>query len=317
MKQAPPGTLKAKRKPMTKQEKRFFWIGLGFAMPWLIGFLCFQLYPILSAFYISTTEYSGFNDPVFVGLDNYKALFSDKLFPKSLGNTLYMVLLGLPATIIVALLIALVLNMKVRGMPVFRTIYYLPTLVPLVASAVLFLWVLNPEYGLLNNFLKVFGIRGPAWLSDPNYTKVSLIIMDCWRCGQNAIIFLAALKAVPPAFYEAAEIDGAGPVKKFFRITLPCISPTIQFVVVMGLISTLQYFTQAFVFASVSDVQQTITGGPRNSLLFYCLYLYQQGFSYMKMGYASAMAVVLFVGVLFISFFAMHLMERRINYDME
>ena len=185
------------------------------------------------------------------------------------------------------------------------------------ASAMLFLWVLNPEYGLLNNFLSWFGIRGPSWLSDPKFTKISLMIMDVWRCGQNTVIFLSALKAVPKSFYEAAELDGAGPVKRFFKITLPYISPTIQFLVVMGLISSFQYFTQAYVFASVSQVGQSITGGPQNSLLFYSMYLYMNGFSYMKMGYASAMAIVLFLIVLVVSFVAMYLMEKRVTYDVE
>ena len=215
------------------------------------------------------------------------------------------------------LALAVLLSKEVKGMPAFRTIYYLPTVVPIVASAMLFLWVLNPEYGLLNNFLSWFGIRGPSWLSDPKFTKISLMIMDVWRCGQNTVIFLSALKAVPKSFYEAAELDGAGPVKRFFKITLPYISPTIQFLVVMGLISSFQYFTQAYVFASVSQVGQSITGGPQNSLLFYSMYLYMNGFSYMKMGYASAMAIVLFLIVLVVSFVAMYLMEKRVTYDVE
>lgn len=299
------------------QEKRFFRIGLLFALPWIIGFLCFQLYPILSAFYYSFTEYNIFQPPKFIGFDNYITLFKDRYFPISIGNTAYMAFLGMPIGLVVALLLALLLSREMKGMPLFRTLYYLPTVVPIVASAMLFLWVLNPSYGLINNFLSIFGIRGPSWLSDANYTKVSLIIMDTWRCGQNTIIFLSALKAVPKSFYEAADLDGAGPVKKFFKITLPYISPTIQFLVVMGLITSFQYFTQAYVFSSVSKMEQTISGGPKNSLLFYSLYLYMQGFTYMKMGYASAMAILLFLIVLCVSFAAMHLMEKRVNYDVE
>lgn len=279
------------KKRKSKQERRFFLLGLLFVSPWLIGFLCFQLYPILSALYYSFTDFNIFQPAEFTGLDNYVTLFNDKYFPVSIKNT--------------------------AVMPAFRTIYYLPTVVPIVASAMLFLWVLNPEYGLLNNFLSWFGIRGPSWLSDPKFTKISLMIMDVWRCGQNTVIFLSALKAVPKSFYEAAELDGAGPVKRFFKITLPYISPTIQFLVVMGLISSFQYFTQAYVFASVSQVGQSITGGPQNSLLFYSMYLYMNGFSYMKMGYASAMAIVLFLIVLVVSFVAMYLMEKRVTYDVE
>lgn len=317
MKQVASTATAAPRVKMGKQEKRFFWIGLAFALPWIVGFICFQLYPILSAFYYSLTDYSIFKPETYVGLKNYVTLFRDKYFPISIRNTAYMAFFGLPVRLVIALMIALLLNMRVKGMPIFRTIYYLPTLVPVVASAMLFIWVMNPEYGLVNNLLKVFGMRGPSWLSDPRYTKISLIIMDSWRCGQDAIIFLAALKAVPPAFYEAAEIDGANSFRKFTRITLPSISPTIQFLVIMGLISTFQYFTQAYVFASVSNVSQTITGGPSNSLLFYSLYLYQQAFSYLKMGYASAMAIVLFLIVLVVTFFALRIMEKRVNYDLE
>ena len=143
------------------------------------------------------------------------------------------------------------------------------------------------------------------------------MMMDTWRCGQNTVIFLSALKAVPKSFYEAAELDGAGPVKRFFKITLPYIGPTIQFTLVMGLISSFQYFTQAYVFASVSQMGQSITGGPKNSLMFYSLYLYINAFSYTKMGYASAMAIVLFLIVLVASFVVMYLMEKRITYDVE
>lgn len=305
------------KKRGSKQERRFFLLGLLFVSPWLIGFLLFQLYPILCAMYYSLTDFNIFQPPEFVGLKNYITLFNDKYFPISIKNTAVMSLIGMPIGLVVSLLLALLLSKEVKGMPVFRTIYYLPTVVPIVASAMLFLWVLNPEYGLLNNFLSLFGIRGPSWLSDPKFTKVSLILMDTWRCGQNTVIFLSALKAVPKSFYEAAELDGAGPIKRFFRITLPYIGPTIQFTLVMGLISSFQYFTQAYVFASVSQVGQSITGGPRNSLLFYSLYLYMNGFSYLKMGYASAMAIVLFLIVLVASFVVMYLMEKRISYDVE
>lgn len=191
------------------------------------------------------------------------------------------------------------------------------TVVPVVASAMLFMWVLNPEYGILNMALGAFGIRGPAWLSDPRFTKLSLILMDVWRCGGTMIIFLSALQSVPPTFYEAADLDGASAWKKFWRITVPYISPTIQFTTIMGLISSFQYFTQAFVFGSVSQSNVLTPGGPQNSLMFYSLYLYQQGFTYLKMGYASAMALVLFVVVMAVSFVALRVMEKHVNYDVE
>ncbi len=305
------------KKKKSRQERLFFWLGLLFVAPWLIGFLCFQLIPIGSALYYSFTSYNIFQPAQWIGFDNYINLFQDKYFPISITNTAFMAFIGLPIGLVVALLLAVVLSKEVKGMPVFRTIYYLPTVVPIVASAMLFIWVMNPEYGLVNNALSIFGITGPSWLSDADYTKWSLIIMDTWRCGQSTIIFLSALKAVPKTFYEAAELDGAGPITRFFKITLPYISPTIQFLVIMGLIQSFQYFTQAYVFASVSNVGQSISGGPENSLLFYSLYLYMNGFSYMKMGYASAMAIVLFVIVMAVSFVALYLMEKRVNYDVE
>lgn len=301
----------------SQTEKRFFWIGLLFVSPWLIGFLLFKVFPIISAIYYSFTDYNIFQPPQWVGLKNYTTLFQDKLFWKSLGNTAYVTLIGLPLGLVVSLALAVLLHQKVRGLPFFRTLFYLPTVVPVVASAMLFLWVLNPEYGLLNVGLRFIGIEGPSWLSDPAWTKMSLIMMDCWRCGTTMIIFLSALESVPQSFYEAAELDGAGPWIRFWKITIPYISPTIQFTVIMGLISSFQYFTQAYVFASVSQMGQSIAGGPKNSMLFYSLYLYQQGFSYMKMGYASAMALILFVIVMVVSFFALRVMEKRVNYDVE
>lgn len=252
-----------------------------------------------------------------MGLKNYTALFHDKLIWKSLWNTAYVTVIGLPIGLIVSLCLALLLHQKVKGLPIFRTMFYLPTVVPIVASAMLFLWVLNPEYGILNVGLRAIGIEGPAWLSDPRFTKISLIMMDAWRCGGTMIIFLSALESVPNTFYEAADLDGANAWTKFWKITIPYISPTIQFTTIMGLINSFQYFTQAYVFSSVSQASVAMPGGPRNSMLFYSLYLYQQGFSYLKMGYASAMALVLFVIVMIVSFFALRFMEQRVNYDVE
>lgn len=306
-----------KKAGMSKRERRFFWIGLLFLSPWLIGFLAFSVYPICAAVYYSFTDYSIFTAPKWIGVKNYLDIFADKMIWKSLLNTAYITVVGLPVSIIISLALALLLNQKVKGLPIFRTLFYLPTVVPVVASAMLFMWVLNPEYGILNMALGAFGIRGPAWLSDPRFTKLSLILMDVWRCGGTMIIFLSALQSVPPTFYEAADLDGASAWKKFWRITVPYISPTIQFTTIMGLISSFQYFTQAFVFGSVSQSNVLTPGGPQNSLMFYSLYLYQQGFTYLKMGYASAMALVLFVVVMAVSFVALRVMEKHVNYDVE
>lgn len=306
-----------KKARMSKRERRFFWIGLLFLSPWLIGFLAFNVYPICAAVYYSFTDYSIFTAPKWIGVKNYLDIFADKMIWKSLLNTAYITVVGLPVGIVISLVLALLLNQKVKGLPIFRTLFYLPTVVPVVASAMLFMWVLNPEYGILNMALGAFGIRGPAWLSDPRFTKLSLILMDVWRCGGTMIIFLSALQSVPPTFYEAADLDGATAWKKFWKITVPYISPTIQFNTIMGLINSFQYFTQAFVFGSVSQSNVLTPGGPKNSLMFYSLYLYQQGFTYLKMGYASAMALVLFVVVMVVSFIALRVMEKRVNYDVE
>ncbi len=176
-------------------------------------------------------------------------------------------------------------------------------------------WLLNGHYGLVNQILGLIGIEGPAWLNDPKYTKISLMIMDAWRCGGTMIIYLAALRSVPASLYEAAELDGANGIKKFFHITVPCISPTIEFNVIMSMIGAFQYFTQGMLLVSVGGNQ--INGGPGNSLLFYNLYLYQNAFSYFKMGYACALAVLLFLIVMVTTALTRKLSDRIVNYDVE
>lgn len=298
-------------------DRRYTIIGILFALPWLIGFLLFQLYPIVSAIYHSFTEYDIFSPPKWVGLANYIELIGDKSVVKALGNTFYMAIIGLPAGLIVALLIALLLNMNVKGLSVFRTVYYLPSVVPVVAAAAVFIWVLNPEYGLLADALRPLGIALPSFVSNPKYTKLGLIIMDTWRCGQSAIIFLAALQAVPNSYYEAAKLDGANVFQSFFHITLPSISPTILFLFITGMIGTFQYFTQGFVFASVTNATQRQSGGPANSLLFYSTYLYNNAFSYLRFGYASALAIVLLLIIVGITLISFKVSRSSVNYNLE
>lgn len=305
------------RRAITRQEKRFFWIGLAFASPWIIGFLAFQVIPILSAGFYSLTDFNIFRY-AFVGLENYVSIIQDELMRTALLNTLYMVVIGLPFLICFSLIMALVMNIKLKGMPLFRTIFYLPTVMPVIACALLFLWVMNSRYGIVNQTLSSLGIKGPSWLNDPKWAKISLIIMDCWRCGSMAIIFLAALKSVPQSFYEAASIDGAGAFRQFRSITLPAISPTLQFQFIIGIITMFQYFSQAFVFNMFTgNLGQVTGGGPSNSLLFYSIYLYRQAFDYLHMGYASAMAIILFVIVMIVTFIALRVTNRGVNYDVE
>lgn len=299
-------------------ERRNFWKGFAFASPWLIGFLLFQIYPIGAAFYYSATDFNMFRAPQFVAWDNYINLFQDKNVLISFQNTAYMVVIGLPICLTFALLVALIMNAQAKGMPLFRTIYYLPSVVPVMATALLFLWVMNSRYGLLNTLLGKIGIKGPYWLNDPRWTKPTLIIMDCWRSGSTAVIFLAALQNVPETFYEAAEIDGAGTFQKFFRITLPLISPTIQFQLIIGIISMFQYFSQAFVFnLFTGEMGQVTGGGPGNSLLFYSINIYREAFDFLNMGYASAQAVILFIIVIVMTFISLRVSERFVNYDYE
>ena len=308
----------AQKKPpvRVKKHNNHTAAGILFALPWIIGFLAFSLYPIVMSVYYSLTDFNMFQAPKFVGLENYTALFQDEKFYKSLWNTMYMTVLGTPLCLLVGLLMALLLNQKVRGMPFFRTLFYLPSVVPLVASSMLWLWILNPQYGLLNQVLQKLGLYQPNWLTDPLYTKPALLIMGVWGVGGIMIIFLAALQDVPRSLYEAAEIDGAGTFKKFVHITLPGISPVIFFQLIMGVINNFQYFTQAYLMigSSTGGGLNVVSGGAENSLLFYALYLYQNALNLFKMGKASAMAWILFLIVALVTFVIFKTQDRWVSY---
>lgn len=278
---------------MTRMERRNLRNGLLFITPWILGFLGFELYPLIMSIYYSFTEYNVIQAPAWSGLANYQELFfDDPVFWRSLYNTLYFTLFAVPLALVAGIGIAVLLNQKVPAMSVFRTLFFLPSIVPLVASSVLWLWVLDPDSGLINTALyQFFGIEGPGWLADANWSKPALILMSLWGIGGAIVIFLAGLADVPATLYEAAEIDGAGPWQKFRNVTLPMLTPTILFNLVMGLIGAFQYFTQVYV----------MTGGkgtPVDSTMFYALYLYRMSFFYLRMGYASAMAWMLFVVIL-------------------
>ncbi len=269
--------------------------GILFSLPWLIGFLLFILYPILQSLYYSFTDFNLFQAPNFIGLENFRELFSDDLFYKSLYNTLYMTFLGSPIYIIIGMVMAVLLNNRIRGLAFFRTVFYIPYILPIVATALLWVWMLNPVNGLLNMVLRAVHLPAPNWLADPAYTKVSLILIGAWRTGPTMILFLAALQDVPKTLYEAADIDGAGIFRKFFQITLPALTPAILFQVIMQIIVNLQYFTEAYIISGSTDRLNQAVGGPLNSLMFYATYLYQNAFLYLKMGKASAMAWILFL----------------------
>jgi len=291
--------------------------GFLFALPWIIGFLIFSLYPICISMYYSMTDFNIFQSPKWVGLANYSALFADEKFYKSLINTFYMVVFATPVTLIAALLLAVLLNQKIKGLPVFRTIFYLPSIVPTVASSLLWLWLLNPQSGLINVGLKAIGLPQSNWLMDPLYTKPALVIMGVWGVGSSMIIFLASLQDVPRSHYEAAQIDGANAIHQFFSITLPAISPVIFFQLIMSIINYFQYFTQAYLMISGSSGGSGLnaeSGGVENSLLFYSLYLFHNAFGYFKMGKASAMAWVLFVIVMIVTAIIFKTQDRWVTY---
>ena len=273
-------------------EARRIRTGLLFISPWLLGFLTLTLYPVIASAYFSFTEYRVMSPPKWVGLRNYVELFSDHdYFLPSLANTVFM-FIELPIALALAVGIALLLNQKLRGMAFFRTLFYLPSVVPTVASAILWLWLLNPEYGLVNRGLGMVGVNGPGWLQDPLWAKPGFILMNLWMVGGNIIIYLAALQGVPQHLYEAAELDGAGAWRRTWHVTLPAISPVIFFNLVLGVINTFQYFTQPFMMTGAPGVAP---GGPANSTLLYPLYLFQNAFAFFRMGYASAMAWILFL----------------------
>lgn len=278
---------------MTKMERRHLRNGLLFASPYIVGFLAFMLYPLVASIYLSFCRYSVVRPPDFIALGNFRELFlEDQRFWVSLYNTLYYTLFAVPLGLFVSIGLALLLHQKIRGLAVFRTIFFLPTIVPVVASAVLWLWVLNPESGLINSALRQFlGIDGPGWMADADWSKPSLILMSLWAVGGAVVIFLAGLADVPQSLYEVADIDGAGLWSKFRHVTLPMLTPTILFNLVMGLIGSFQYFTQAYVMTQGR-------GTPADSTLFYSLYLYRNAFVYLRMGYASAMAWMLFIVIL-------------------
>lgn len=289
---------------MARLDKRNFFKGLAFVSPWLIGFLIFTVWPIIASFYYSLCFFDGVSQPHFVGLQNYRSLVSDPIFWRSLWNTLTFVGLWVPLGLGFCLCAAMLLNQGVHGQSVFRTLYYIPSITPIVAVSVLWMWVFQPQYGLINASLGPlvgrlnsvlaavhFPLKVvlPGWLNDPVWAKPALVVMTIWGMGNTVLILLAGLQDVPRSLYESADIDGANWFHRFRYITLPMLSPVIFFNVVMGIIGGFQVFTQAYVMTR---------GGPQDSTLFYAYYLFNNAFMFFNMGYASAMAWVLFVIVI-------------------
>jgi multiple sugar transport system permease protein len=295
-----------KPRSQTAKEIRRTLKGLAFCSPWLLGFIFFSLGPILASLYFSFTNYSVLQSPSWAGLANYIQMFSgDKLFWIALGNTFYYTFFSNLIGITVAIILAMLLNMKIRGLSIYRTIFYIPVIVPTVASAIIWLYLFNPQVGVLNFILHTFSIKPIPWLTDPAWSKPSLILMSLWSIGNTIVIFLAGLQDIPGELLEAAQLDGASGFQQIIHIKIPMISSVIFFNLIMGLIGGFQVFTQAYVMT---------TGGPADSTLFYALYIYRSAFQYFKMGYASAMAWVLFIIILAISMLVFRSSDRWVYY---
>ncbi|MDR1655672.1 MAG: sugar ABC transporter permease, partial [Treponema sp.] len=248
-----------------RMQRREFITAMIFISPWILGLLAFTLYPICLSAWYSLTEYKVLSDPRFIGFKNYVDLFKDKIFRTSLYNTGYIVLVGVPVTLISALLVAILLNFKkLKGLSFFRVVFFIPTLVPLIINCLLWLWLLQ-DNGLINAILRIFGIRGPLWLGSPEWSKPALILMMVWGCGGSIIIFLAGLQDIPDTLYESASLDGANFVQQTWHITIPMLAPVILFNAVTLVIAAFQWFAEPFVMTQ---------GGPNNSTMFYSLYLY-------------------------------------------
>ncbi|MGQ9552711.1 MAG: carbohydrate ABC transporter permease [Anaerolineae bacterium] len=272
-------------------------IGLAFLSPWLIGFLSLTLYPMLASAYYSLTEFNIVTASRWVGLGNYVSALRDPEVRLAIGNTLYMVVVGIPIQQVSAFLFASLLNIRVRGQNVFRTVYFLPYLMPPVAAGLMWTYMLNPKYGLVNSILRLVGVRGPAWLLNPLWAKPALILIWVWSLGSATLIYLAALQDVPKELYESAQIDGAGRWARMRNITIPMVSAVTLFNVVMAIISAFQIFTTPYILAQTSSgggAGAAVQGAPQGSLLFYTIYLYANAFTYLRMGYASALAWILF-----------------------
>lgn len=281
--------------------------GFIFISPWIVGFLIWVFGPIIASLYYSFTDYELFTSPTWIGFDNYVELFKfDPLFWKSVYNTIYYTAISLPLGVFSALLLALLLNRGIMGVTVYRTIFFLPAITTGVAVSLLWLWLFNPQYGLINYVLKLLGINGPGWLVDEKWAKPAFIIMSFWSIGYTIVIFLAGLQGVPKHLYESAEIDGAGIWHKFWVVTWPMISPIVLFNLIIGIIFSFQIFTQVYIMTE---------GAPEDSTLFYVLYLFRRAFEFFQMGVGSAMAWILFIIVLVVTLIQFLLSRWWVYYE--
>lgn len=310
---APPGATGAPAGPARPSRARHGLKGDGkwvllFLSPWIIGFCAFIAYPIIYSGAISLFSYSGLNEAKFIGVENYTRAFTDPLVKVSAGNTAFYAMLAVPASLVIAVLVALAMNQRVREVKLYRTALYLPSLIPVFALSFIFIVFVNPQFGLINRALSVFGLGDTNFLGDPTSAKLVLVGMAQLAAGNAALIFLAGLNAIPTSLYEAAEVDGAGPIRRFFTITLPLLTPSILFNLITGISTSIQVFTEAFIMTN---------GGPNNGTLFYMFYLYNNAFRYAQLGYASALAILLFVVGMIMALLVFWLSRRFVTYEVD
>jgi multiple sugar transport system permease protein len=285
-------------------------LGLLFISPWIIGFCAFYLYPFLATVYYSFTRFTGIGNPSFTGLTNFSGLLHDGTFRTALFNTFYYTIIEVPLSTAAALGLALLLNMNVRGQAIYRTLFYIPSIVPVVASSLIFVWIFQPSFGIVNSLLSDVHIAGPAWFFSIAWSKPTFILLGLWGLGQPMVIYLAALQGVPAEMYEVAALEGAGPFQRLRYVTVPMISPVILFNVILSLVLSIQYFTQA-------QVIESPPGSPGTSTMFFVIYYYQQAFTDLHLGYASAMALLLFILVLIITVVLLRTSSRWVYYEGE
>jgi multiple sugar transport system permease protein len=296
-----------------RARRRNFGSALLFLSPWLVGFLIFTAWPMIYSAYLSLTDYDVINDPEFVGFANYAELASDPKVLLALGNTAFFTLIQVPLYVIVSLVLALLLDRAGRASGFFRTVFFLPKMTPPVAVGVLFLLLFNGQNGLVNTVLGWFGIAGPAWTTDPAWVKPGLIIMSLWTVGASVIILLAALRNVPEMLYESAKLDGAGFWRTAFNVTLPMISPALFFVIIVNTIAGLQTFDEAYTaFFGAGNTTYS-----NDAALFYVIYLFQQAFEFLHMGYASALAWLLFLVIMIVTAIQLIVSRRLVYYEGE
>lgn len=302
------GALKAGPWWSSRTERKNLRLGLLFISPWILGFLGLILYPLIYTVYLSFTRFGGFLPPQWVGFTNYQRLWNDDLFWKSMSNTFYYTLLAVPIGVVVAMVLALAMDQQIPEIPLYRTILYLPSILPLFATAFIFMTLLDPSQGIVNDMLRSIGFNPPNWFGDARYAKIAIVGMAQFGAGQTALVLLAGLKGIPTSLYEAAEIDGAGVLNRFFKITVPLMTPVILYSLILGISSGLQVFTQSYIITN---------GGPANSTNFLVFNLYRNAFNYSnQMGYASAMGVILFVITVAMAGLVFFTSNRWVHYDM-